>query len=333
MDDTIQNPNADVDVDIETGNIITQPVEQPSDTSEEGRDTPEQDLDDGDEEQRGRVDEELAAANSDAEREQIRQQRRERRSSQRERMRDKNRALERELANERAQREDLARRVAAMETGNVNNQYALLTQHQAEAENMQTELKRIISEATVKGDGNTVANATEALMEVRQRAQLLANAKAQMEQQAQRPQRQQINPAAQQHAQAFVAEHSWYKGDKSNDLDSQVLARIDADLTAKGWDASQPGYWEELRERGAQYLPHRFGAKRGSQGQTDAYNGATQRPQPRSPVAGASSAVSEGAGKKTFRFTPEQVNAMKQAGYWDDPVKRAKMAQRYRNQG
>jgi hypothetical protein len=34
-------------------------------------------------------------------------------------------------------------------------------------------------------------------------------------------------------------------------------------------------------------------------------------------------------GGSTFVLDPEQVRAMKDAGYWDDPVKRAKMIKRY----
>ena len=46
--------------------------------------------------------------------------------------------------------------------------------------------------------------------------------------------------------------------------------------------------------------------------------------------SGKESATSSG-GKNTFTLTPEQVRAMKDAGMWDDPEKRAKMTRRYMN--
>ena len=44
--------------------------------------------------------------------------------------------------------------------------------------------------------------------------------------------------------------------------------------------------------------------------------------------SGRESAAGSG-GKNTFTLSPEQVRAMKDAGFWDDPEKRNKMIKRY----
>ena len=82
-------------------------------------------------------------------------------------------------------------------------------------------------------------------------------------------------------------------------------------------------YWEELDNRLAKYLPHRY-----SNVVENSVNPSTRRPRTVVTSSGRESASSSG-GKNTFTLTPDQVRAMKDAGMWDDPEKRAKMIRRY----
>jgi hypothetical protein len=101
-------------------------------------------------------------------------------------------------------------------------------------------------------------------------------------------------------------------------------------MADEGWDPATPEYWEELDNRLQKRLPH-------------CYNTDTESPKrskPRSFVTGSSresGGDSGGSGRNTFTLAPEQVRAMKEAGFWDDPDKRSRMIKRYaqeaRNRG
>jgi hypothetical protein len=53
------------------------------------------------------------------------------------------------------------------------------------------------------------------------------------------------------------------------------------------------------------------------------------RRKPRSVVTSSARESSGGSGRNTFVLQPEQVRAMKDAGFWDDPELRNRMIKRY----
>jgi hypothetical protein len=113
----------------------------------------------------------------------------------------------------------------------------------------------------------------------------------------------------------------WYDPN-GRDPDSKVALTIDAALADEGWDPKTSEYWEELDNRLQKYLPHRY---------TDAVDEKPFQRKPRNVVtsSGRESASSTSGGRNTFTLNPEQVRAMKDAGMWDDPERRAKMIRRY----
>ena len=91
---------------------------------------------------------------------------------------------------------------------------------------------------------------------------------------------------------------------------------IDQDLAAEGWDPADPEYWDELDNRLSARLPHRYAAKTGTT--------------PKRPGPTASSRTANPSGKaNTITLSPDRVRAIKEAGAWDDPVKRNKMIKAY----
>ena len=101
-----------------------------------------------------------------------------------------------------------------------------------------------------------------------------------------------------------------------------MAKQIDEALTSEGWDPTSQDYWEELDNRLQRYLPHRYNQ---SEDETP-----SRRSRPRNIVTGSGRESSPAAGgRNTFTLSPEQVRAMKEAGFWDDPQKRAKMIKRY----
>lgn len=291
------------------------------------------DVDDHDDDDEGtaRVDEELAAAQNDAERERIQAQRRQDRRERKQRAREK--------------REQLERTVESLQRANQNMQQQLqtLTKHQTgaqlsqidaaikEADDLAARFKDIVADATTKGDGRTAAEATERMILARERAKQLTAYKERATTAISR-QNQNVAPAVVQHGAKFIEQHkSWFKGPQSTDADSRIVGMLDDQLAAEGWNPETAEYWAELERRGAKYLPHRFKDGGGlSKPPTPGYNSPGQTPQRGSPVAGSTrTSVSTGR-QEGMRLSAERVQAMKEAGMWDDPKLRESMIARYK---
>lgn len=217
------------------------------------------------------------------------------------------------------QNQELVERLAVLERKSSSSELARLNSAIDEQKNRIAFAKAKISEATSTGNGELLTSAQEMWFEARRNAEALENIKKR----ATAPQRQQTiqqpHPSVTRHAQSWMERHSWYDP-QGKDADSKVALAIDDALGNEGWDAASPEYWEELDNRLQRYLPHRY---------TVSVDGKSNR-RPRNVVTGSGreSSVSRG-GDNQFILTREQVNAMKEAGMWDDPKKRAKMVAKY----
>lgn len=287
-----------------------------------------------------RSEDELEAA-TDTERAAVREHKRQNRLNQQQRAREKIASLERQLANALAREQTINQRVGNLETNNLGNQQAQLEAAAQETLVAEESWKQVIADASNKGDGRQVADATQKLVELQRRKELIAQAQQNLQQARQAPQQARpANPQTAEHVNVFMRENPWYKP-RTNDPDSAVLTAIDNSLTKEGWDPSSATYWGELRARAAKYgLAHRFGTSATQSTQTidkgvsegNSYNPASNpRPQ-RSPVAGSSSSNSPGGGENSTRYTlsPQRVQAMKEAGFWDDLKTRERMVKRYK---
>lgn len=176
-----------------------------------------------------------------------------------------------------------------------------------------------ISEATSAGDGEALAKAQEMWYDARKNVEDLRR----LRESAATPRQQTSipDPRLQRLAADWMERNSWYRPD-NKDTDSRIAKQIDESLTSEGWDPTSEEYWEELDSRLQRYLPHRY-----NQSDDEA---PPQRSRPRNTVTGSGRESSPAAGgKNTFTLSPEQVRAMKDAGFWDDPQKRASMIKRY----
>lgn len=294
------------------------------------------DHDEDDERRGGKTQEELDAATPEAAKE-VREKKRQDRLNQRQRQRVRIETLERELVSTKANNQELNQRLASLENVNAGSQYAYLERMEVQAKETIDGLKNIIAEASVKGDGVRVAEATHALVQVEREQREIIGAKDKFREDAQKPRQgrsqvQQLDQETLTHANDFLARHPWYKGPRSNDRDSRILAMLDNELTGAGWNARTPAYWVELEKRSKQYLAHRY-EKDDANGDGQEHNGGQRRN--RQPVSGSgSNSNSNGGGgnsSESYRVAPERVRAMKEAGIWDDPVRRAKMIKRYQD--
>lgn len=270
---------------------------------------------DDEEEATAKVDSELDDAADDSERDEIRSRRRSERKTQRQRHREKLDAMERNLAALQAQNQALQQQVGTIQDSNVGSQLAQVDQAIQQATQATEHFKSIIAQATARGDGRAVAEATEYMIASRERAKDLNNFKTNATRAINAP--KPLNPQLTSRAQQFLGKNTWYGGPTSADPDSKVLTALDNSLTAEGWDATSDAYWTELENRAKKYLPHRV-------------NAAPARPT-RSPVSGSSQSGGNGDSGSTFKLSPDRVAAIKSAGMWDDPVTRNKMIKSYRD--
>lgn len=217
------------------------------------------------------------------------------------------------------QNQQLLERLAVLERKSHGSDLARLDSKIEEQQNRVLFAKTKMAEATATGNGEMLASAQEMWFEARRNVEALENMKKRAT--APRPQRpiQPQNPAVMNLAKQWMANNPWYDP-KGSDEDSKIALVIDEQMAAEGWDATTPEFWRELDNRVARRLPHRYTDESGEK--------PSRRPRNVVTGSGRESAVSRG-GNNSFELKREQVAAMKEAGMWDDPVKRAKMIATY----
>jgi hypothetical protein len=250
----------------------------------------------------------------------VRAARRARRRSKKELIRNTNKEKDVQLQMLRRQNEEMMNRLARMEQ---RTQGADLARIDKTIEDQQVRLeyhRMKLAEATSAGDGESAVKAQEALFEARQQVEQLARLRKQAEQ-GERAPAPTIDPAIQANAATWIERNSWYKPDLS-DTDSKIAKQVDEVLAKEGFSPSDPDYWDELDNRLQKYLPHRY---------NDADKRESNQRTPRNTVgsSGREASAAFGGTNRTFTLSAEQVRAMKDAGMWDNPEKRAKMIKRY----
>jgi hypothetical protein len=197
---------------------------------------------------------------------------------------------------------DLARMDKAIEDQELRLQYARMK----------------MSEATSAGDGDAFAKAQEMWYDTRRQVESLKGMKeSAVKHTSASPE---DNRELQRQAGRWMERNSWYDP-QGDDEDSEIAKIIDQKLVKEGWNPNQSEYWEELDKRLQKRLPHRY---------TDDTDERPTRARPRSVVTSSGRENFSGNGSRnSFILKPEQVRAMKDAGFWDDKEKRAKMIKRY----
>jgi len=228
-------------------------------------------------------------------------------------------SLKRELASRDTMLNELSTRLASVEQHSVGNQAAQLDAAITEASNYYNHYKDVNRKAIELADGAVAVDAQEKMFAAQNRFNMLQNAKKNMGAKAvQQP--KPLDPRMAQNANAWIEKNSWYDPSGS-DADSSLVMNIDNRLVQEGWNPTTSEYWEELDSRVKKYLPHRA---------VSGYNRTQGNPQskPRVPVAG-SGQESGAAPKGTYRLSAERVKALKDAGIFDDPIKRADAIKRF----
>ena len=250
------------------------------------------------------------------EREAIRQRRREERKHRKEAQREREDNLRRELAARDAVINELRARQDAIERRNTGSELAQLENAKRETAQAYNYFKDQIRVATEAGNGAAVAEATEKMLQTQRRFDEIQNYERAYKQNQNTP--QPLDPRLVNHAKQWMDSNKWYDP-SARDQDSRIVMSLDQQLAEAGWDPTTPAYWEELSERVKKYLPHRV--KSGN-----IRNVKARSVVPSSGREGRSAPTSQG----TFRLSSERVQALKDAGIWDDPKSRADAIKRFR---
>jgi hypothetical protein len=220
------------------------------------------------------------------------------------------------------QNQELLERLAIVEKKTQGSEIARINKAIEDQEAKVLFAKSKMKEATETGNGEMLASAQDMWYEAKKQHEALDHLKRQSVSQPQRAPIQQVDPMIQRYATDWMSDNQWYDPN-GRDPDSKIALTIDQGMAEDGWNPKTQEYWEELDNRLAKYLPHRY-----SGAVETSVNPSTRRPKSLVTSSGRESASSSG-GKNSFTLKPEQVRAMKDAGMWDDPDKRMRMIRRY----
>lgn len=251
----------------------------------------------------------------DDERERIREARREERKLKKELAKQREFSAKNKISALERRNEELARRLAAVESTASSYQFAQIDKAIEDEATRVEYAKMKMMQAAQAGDAAGQVEYLEQLTEAKQRLNQVQHYKQQQVEAAKGAKQNVPNPVSnevQKMATQWLKKNSWYDP-QARDTDSRIAKVVDQELVSDGWDPSDPEYWDELDSRLASRLPHRYTAK-----------GARRS----NPTAGSRTVAStQKAG--TITLSRERVQAIKDAGSWDDVAKRNKMIKAY----
>ena len=257
---------------------------------------------------------------SEEDREKIREARREERKLKKELSKQREASARHKISALEKRNEDLARRLAAVENTASSYQFAQLDKSIEDEATRVEYAKMKMLQAAQNGDAAAQVDYLEQLTDAKQRLNQAQYYKKQQVEQAKAPKQNVPNPVTeevQQNATQWLKKNSWYDP-QARDTDSRIAKVIDQELASDGWDPSDSEYWEELDNRLSARLPHRYASKGGSANRRSA-----------GPTASSRVANTATAKPGTITLSRDRVQAIKDAGAWDDVEKRNKMIRAY----
>jgi hypothetical protein len=256
---------------------------------------------------------------TDEDRERIREARREERRLKKELNKQRDATARNKISALERRNAELAERLAKVENAAASYQFAQLDKS-IEDESTRVEYAKMkMLQAAQSGDAAGQVEFLEQLTDAKERLKQAQYYKKQQLEQAKAPRQNvpnEISTEVQQNATQWLKKNSWYDP-QARDTDSRIAKVIDQELAADGWDPSDSEYWEELDNRLSARLPHRYTAKGGQQ---------TRRA---GPTASSRVANTTSAKPGTITLSRDRVQAIKDAGAWDDVEKRNKMIRAY----
>ena len=247
----------------------------------------------------------------------VREARRNRRKAKKEYIKRTNEEKDQRLVSLQRENEEFRKRLAEVEKKSQGFELARLDKAIEDEELRLKYFDAKRREAINNSNGDAYTQASNSFEEARRKYDAMRALKERASKTESEPQ---ADPRMLRHAKSWMESNSWYDPNGS-DEDSEIAKVIDAKLAKEGYDPSSADYWDELDARLQKRLPHRY-----TQQQDE------PKRRPRSFVTGSGRESTGGRQGNTLVLEPEQVRAIKEAGFWDDPAMRAKMIKRYAQQ-
>jgi hypothetical protein len=263
--------------------------------------------------------EEQPEEEDDEDREALREARREERKLKKELAKQREVSAKHKISALERRNEEMARRLAQLESTATGFQFAQLDRYIEDEATRVEYAKMKMTQAAQAGNAVEQAEFMEQFHEAKNKLAQAQMYRQQQLEEAKRPRNNVPSPmseAVKENAGSWLTRNTWYDPN-GQDMDSKIAKVVDNALASEGWDPADPEYWEELDNRLKERLPHRYTGKSGVR------NRRSGTPSGRSDVSGSPAA------KNTFTLSRERVQALKDAGMWDDPAKRAKAIRRY----
>jgi len=256
---------------------------------------------------------------TDEDRERIREARREERRLKKELSKQRDATARNKISALERRNAELAERLAKVENAAASYQFAQLDKSIEDEATRVEYAKMKMLQAAQSGDAAGQVEFLEQLTDAKERLKQAQYYKKQQLEQVKAPKQNvpnEISTEVQYNATQWLKKNSWYDP-QARDTDSRIAKVIDQELAADGWDPSDSEYWEELDNRLSARLPHRYTSKGGQQ---------TRRA---GPTASSRVANTTSAKPGTITLSRDRVQAIKDAGAWDDVEKRNKMIRAY----
>lgn len=328
-EDVELDPKDNVDYDI---------VEEGSEEERAGRKAAERD-DDADETDDAPDDRTLTNLSDDEQAERIdgsQPSNAERRRSRRKRLKDKLDEKDAIIESTRQQLRDAMARIGGIEQRTTNQERIMLDKVIVDAKETLRMARDAHATSLTQQDPHAVTEAMDAYAEAKQRVQELEGIKRQVERTPAIQHQNLPDPSVTQKTTAWMDRNRWFDP-SGNGTDSRICKQLDNEVAEAGFNPGTDAYWRELDRRVKKYLPHRFKGKTqvaddddGDDEMQDVEDRKdTVRREPRQTVS--SSGQSEGSGGNRVKVTlsRERVQAIKDAGMWEDPEKRKAMVKSY----
>lgn len=211
------------------------------------------------------------------------------------------------------------------------NQVAIIDERLSKALGDVETFEKIEKAALTKNQGADAVEARKIKDDAIRRANELHAEKVRLSGESTQATRQAPNSAqVEQFQRIFMQRHPWYNPG-SGDEDSAIAMAIDQQVALAGFASNTPEYWNELESRIAKRLPKKAapGIKPAASTESDEDDEpapADTRTRRAPPVGGGRNT---GSAATKIRLSPERVAAIKDAGLWENPKDRQRMAKKY----
>jgi len=256
--------------------------------------------------------------------EELRAAKRNRRRAKKDLVRKTNQEKDVRLQALQRENEEFKRRLSQLERNTKAEHVVRIDKNIEDAQTRLEYAKMKIAEATQNQDGQGMVDAQLLLQNASDEVRQLKQMRNQADQELKRPQQNNAqDPAIARRANEWVRRNSWYDS-SLRDPDSKVAKKVDELMVAQGWNPTDPDYWDELDSRLQKELPHRYNDRNDDEKRN------VRRPRNVVGSAGREASASYGGSNRSqFVLSPERVKAMKDAGAWDNPERKAKMIKQF----